>query len=337
MTQLILNDYGLKLAKNQERITVSKDGKILSDVPLRDIENVIIATQAASVTTSALAALLEAGVPVSFMDAGGRVYGKLISPNDFGDAALRALQYAASADGRGLALAKAFLCDKIANQAANLKYFAKSRAKTSPEAAALLRDKAAAVQSLVPEIQAVPGPALDKARGILLAAEGRAAAHYWDALKCILPPQLEFTARVRRGATDPVNSVLNYGYGILYARVWTCVLAAGLDPFHGFIHCYRENRPTLVFDFIEEFRQFVVDRPVFSWLIKGGKPECEPDGRLNKSARDRISGIVLKRLATPIEHDGRQTKVQDVIQSETYEIVRFLKHSGEHTPFIGMW
>ena len=106
MTQLILNDYGLKLAKNQERITVSKDGKILSDVPLRDIENVIIATQAASVTTSALAALLEAGVPVSFMDAGGRVYGKLISPNDFGDAALRALQYAASADGRGLALAK---------------------------------------------------------------------------------------------------------------------------------------------------------------------------------------------------------------------------------------
>lgn len=335
--QLILNDYGLRMGRTHQRITVTKDGKPVADAPIRDIEQVIIATDSASVTTAALAALLENGIPVTFVDHSGGVFGQLISPTDFGDAALRALQYAAAADGRGLALAKAFIRGKLANQALNLKYFAKSRARSNPDAAQTLNGAAQQIEAIIPEIQSIPGPGLDAARGSILAAEGRAAIHYWNALKTIVPPELEFTARVRRGATDPVNASLNYGYAMLYARVWSCVLAARLDPYAGFIHTYRKNKPTLVFDFIEEFRAFVVDRPLFSWFTKGGRPECDPDSRLSKATRDRISGLVLKRLATTIPYHGRDTKVQDIIQAEAWEIIRFLKQNEEHTPFIGTW
>ena len=46
---------------------------------------------------------------------------------------------------------------------------------------------------------------------------------------------------------------------------------AGLEPFAGFLHVDRSGKPSLVLDLMEEFRQPVVDRPIFSWLNKGGQ------------------------------------------------------------------
>jgi len=45
---------------------------------------------------------------------------------------------------------------------------------------------------------------------------------------------------------------------------------AGLEPFAGFLHVDRSGKPSLVLDLMEEFRQPVVDRAIFSWLNKGG-------------------------------------------------------------------
>ena len=46
---------------------------------------------------------------------------------------------------------------------------------------------------------------------------------------------------------------------------------AGLEPFAGFLHVERSGKPSLVLDLMEEFRQPVVDRPILSWLNKGGQ------------------------------------------------------------------
>ncbi len=45
--------------------------------------------------------------------------------------------------------------------------------------------------------------------------------------------------------------MLNYGYAILYARIWQALLAAHLNPFDSLIHTHREGKPTLVYDMIE--------------------------------------------------------------------------------------
>lgn len=51
-----------------------------------------------------------------------------------------------------------------------------------------------------------------------------------------------FPGRENRGAADPVNSLLNYGYGMLYQQVETALILAGLDPFGGFLHVDRSGR-----------------------------------------------------------------------------------------------
>src|SRR5438477_161295 len=75
--------------------------------------------------------------------------------------------------------------------------------------------------------------------------------------------------RETRGAVDPLNSALNYGYGVLYAQVEQALILAGLDPYAGFLHADRPGKPSLVLDLIEEVRQTVVDRTVIGLVNRG--------------------------------------------------------------------
>ena len=77
-----------------------------------------------------------------------------------------------------------------------------------------------------------------------MGTEGTAGRLYWEGVKEIISHRVEFLGREHRGAQDAVNSLLNYGYGILYSQVWGAVLNAGLEPFAGFLHVDRPgNRP----------------------------------------------------------------------------------------------
>lgn len=84
--------------------------------------------------------------------------------------------------------------------------------------------------------------------------EGRAAAKYWGSFAILIPDKLSFPGRHTRHATDPVNSAVNYVYGMLYGEVWRAVIRAGLDPYFGIIHGTGRDQGSLVFDLIEEYR-----------------------------------------------------------------------------------
>ena len=83
--------------------------------------------------------------------------------------------------------------------------------------------------------------------------------------------KVNFPGREHRDSTDPVNSLLNYGYGMLYRQVEGAVILAELDPFGGYLHVDRPGKLSLVYDFVEEFRQQVVDRVVVAMLNKGAE------------------------------------------------------------------
>lgn len=83
--------------------------------------------------------------------------------------------------------------------------------------------------------------------------EGAASKAYFAMLSAFLPEEYRFVKR-SRPATDRFNAMLNYCYGILYAKVEGALLRAGLDPYIGVFHRDEYNRPSLSFDVIERFR-----------------------------------------------------------------------------------
>ena len=107
------------------------------------------------------------------------------------------------------------------------------------------------------------------------ACEGQAGNLYWQMIRLLLADDVEFAGRERQGATDSVNSLLNYGDGMLYPRMHEALLLAGLHPGISFLHSFQDGKPTLTFDLIEEFRRQAVDRVVFGMITKGERLEMD--------------------------------------------------------------
>lgn len=72
-----------------------------------------------------------------------------------------------------------------------------------------------------------------------------------------------------RGALDPINVLLNYGYGYLLRRQIHEIVSAGLDPYNGFLHTTTRNAPALALDLMEQFRTPIVDSVVLTLLNNG--------------------------------------------------------------------
>ena len=86
-----------------------------------------------------------------------------------------------------------------------------------------------------------------------------AAAKYFPALTSILKDPMGFTNRNRQPPRDPVNSMLSFGYTLLFYNIFALAKSHGLHPYVGFFHEMRSGHPALVSDLIEEFRAPIVE------------------------------------------------------------------------------
>jgi len=69
-----------------------------------------------------------------------------------------------------------------------------------------------------------------------------------------------FATRTRHPPRDPINCLLSFIYALLRHNCVAALTSVGLDPFVGFLHADRPNRPSLALDLMEEFRPWVADR-----------------------------------------------------------------------------
>ncbi len=292
MNELIISDYGTYLGKHSERVSVrfrDKERK-KEEHALMDLDQIVIASRGVSVSSDLIEACTERGIEISFLSFNGKPYAKLNSPSLTATVISRREQLAAYHDVRGLEIAKRFAAGKLKNQVNLVRYFGKYRKKQSPKKYSELMERIAKIEAILSELSALETPAdtttpVDAMHSTLLNLEGRAGALYWECVQRLLPTG-RFTTRNHRGAVDDVNALLNYGYGMLYSHVWSVLSLAGLEPFAGFLHVDRPGKPSLVLDFIEEFRQSVVDRVVFAMINKRFNVEWEePDSDADAAAR----------------------------------------------------
>lgn len=93
-----------------------------------------------------------------------------------------------------------------------------------------------------------------------------------------------------RGATDPINAMLNYAYSIAESEAIFACLAHGLDPALGFQHGIQANRQSMALDLLEVARPYC-DRIVLNILSSPVNREWFYEIR---------HGIV--RLSAPLTH-----------------------------------
>ena len=338
VTDLIVEQYGAFISKHQGRLRVSVKGEKLAEAPLMHLQRVLISGRGVSLSSNVIAACCKEGIPIHFLDSRGKPYAGLYSAGLTGTVLSRREQMAAYLDHRGLEVGRALAWAKIANQAALLRYLAKYRKEVEPDQYAMLRENAERVLAHQGELMRIQGSQIDEVRGLILSAEGRAAHYYWDSLKEVLPQAYAWPGRKGRGAQDPINAALNYGYGILYAQVERAIILAGLDPYAGYVHADRPGKPSLVYDLIEPYRVPAVDRVVVALANRHVALRLDERHLLDEKTRHTLAERVLERLEKPERYEGKRVPLRVILQNQARHLTTYLR--GErpaYEPFVVKW
>lgn len=246
---LFIQGFGLFVSKTSRRLAIRKKGRLLGEYPLVNLEEIIITGQGIVLSTDLLAILCAAAIPVIFLDNLGRPYALIFGPQTESQLALRRAQLKLS-EPEALMLADALIKAKVRRQQKVLVIYGAASQKFSQWAARSYAFKN-----------------LDEAKGF----EAQAAALYWRAIKEILPEDFKFPGRRNQDADDLLNKLLNYGYGVLYSKIWALLVRIGFDPFAGVIHSPERRQMAFLFDAVEPYRP-LVDGAVLNYLLKIGQP-----------------------------------------------------------------
>jgi CRISPR-associated protein Cas1 len=311
-SQLFVSGFGLFIGKKSERVVVRQGKSVVAQVPLMRLQEIIVASRGVSFSSDLIQELCERGIRIACLTSGGKPFALITSPMLTATVETRRAQFAAYQNGRGAELCRWIVAGKLHNQEKLLRYFAKSRESERKNA---LEKGATALRRLRRAALAAEGKTPDEVRGEVMGLEGTGGRLYWQQIGNMLPDDLGFEGRSHQGAKDGVNAALNYGYGILTAHVWGAVMNAGLEPFAGFLHVDRSGKPSLVLDLMEEFRQPVVDRAIFSWLNKGGVLTLQK-GMLDAASKENVASRVLMRLVAAEQHRGKQHQVRSIVQMQ---------------------
>lgn len=332
--QIIVEGFGKSIAKRDNQIVIKENGKEIEYFLAKDI-NQILLTGKGSITFDALNLLSKYDVTCLSLDWKGHV-DYLLSPADKKNSIIKKEQYFALKDSRSGKLSKAFIEAKIKNQKATLGTMNKSRPEVN------LDESRIKLNENLKKVNELPNKPSEMIRGKLLGLEGNSSQEYWNGIKQAINEKWGFEKRSGRNAKDPINSMLNYGYGILQGEVWKNILIAGLDPYCGYLHTERYGRVSLVFDIMEEYRQQIVDKSVFG--IMNRNQLKKEDFKFEKGtilisdkARKLLISKILKKLNTKIQYQNKQLSYSKIILRQTQSLCQFLKGNEKYEGFSLRW
>ena len=336
--ELVVEGNGSFVGKHQGRLRVTRAQKLVAEVALIHLKRVIIVSTGVSLSSDVVRTCSEEGIPIHFLSSRGTAVASLYSAGLTGTVLTRRAQLQAYETQRGVQAAKAFVAGKLENQGNLLRYMAKYRKETNPEAYTQLMQAALIMQDHIHELEQIDAEKIEDVRERVLSVEGRAAQHYWGQVGSVIPAELNWPGRETHGATDAFNSALNYGYGVLYCQVEQALTLAGLDPYGGFLHGDRPGKPSLVLDCIEEFRQAVVDRTIIALVNKHVVIEQDEQHRLSEAIRLKIVEKIGERLDGSELYEKKRQALRFILQSQARHLALFLRGERDtYEPFVAGW
>lgn len=333
--EILVSTPGVYIGKTKKGITLKENGVLKSTTAVHNLQHITIMSSGVSISGNVIRYCAENKIPIDFIEFNGlpyaRLYAAVYPDAEIGNAQLHALE-----NGLAIDVIKRIIIGKLKNQLYLLKYYQKYRKTTDDDYVEVFEQRTLTIETAIEKIGTLEDKSLSDTRASLMGHEGIAAAAYWDMIVRLLNNYTIFTGRERQGAQDLVNSLLNYGYGILYSRIWQAVIAERLNPHISYLHVMVAGKPTLAFDLIEEFRQQVVDKVVFSLITKGEEMAIEK-GQLTHETRQRLIEKILERLNNKEKFRGRQMRMGEIIRFQAHAFVQHLQGIKTYKPYIGKW
>lgn len=326
MSTLCIEEQGAILARKDERFLVKVKGEVIADVPSFRLDQIIIMGNA-QVTPDAIKLIFKNNIDTVFMSVKGKLYGRLYNAG-LKNVEVRMLQYRKSLDDIfKVKLSGEFIKGKLTNFRNLILKYNRSKDENVSAACFKLRKMAQKTEDL-------------SSVASLLGVEGAGSAIYFQTFKNLLKQDLGFTKRQRRPPKDPVNSMLSFGYTLLYREFSILVNIAGADPYIGFLHSPENGRESLPLDLMEEFRS-LVDKIVLK--IVNRRMVNESDFTKNKDESVTMNkntiGILMNAFYNSLEKQyfyeelEENLTLRNIMLNQVRLLIRSLKEEKDYRFF----
>lgn len=339
MTAVYVKEQGAIVARRGERLVVKKEGDVLEEFPLSQVEQVVVMGNV-QMTTQIMATLAEREIDVVFLSSYGK-YRFRTEGEGSKHVALRQRQLRVMSDGRlALPVAQTIVDAKINNQRVILQRQA-SRITSSGQqnrgATVWPRDRGLFDRALdgMMQMQRASGQAGDL--NALRGYEGKAAVYYFAAIRSLLDQSWGFERREYHPPPDPFNALLSFAYSLLLKDVRAAVQMVGLDLYLGFFHEVSQGRPSLALDLMEEWRPLIADALALELVNRGA---LLPDDfvqtgqkqlpvKLSEAGVERVLQAYGSRLSGRLYHPlagpaGGETTVQQAVVLQVRRMARLI-------------
>lgn len=333
-SELVVSTPGTLIGYNGHGITVKKQGLTLFRAPVSTIKHITIMSEGVLLSSNLLNYTLKNKIPVDIFSSHGEHLGTFLNASSM---QCRLWEEQALTDRiRRNVLASEIIEGKVTNQLNLVKYYNKYHKVRGQEYDIYLEALEVQVKKCKAFIDKKSFEKEDFIEG-LMGHEAQVAIRYWEYIRFLLSDDgIQFERRIQQGANDLVNSMLNYGYAILYARVCQALLSAQLNPYDSVIHVRQSGKPTFSYDFIELFRAQAVDRVVISMLQKGEHAEVK-DGLLTEVTKKSLIQNLTERMYKREKYRGEDIPFETIIRRQAKEIADFFENNVRYKPYKAKW
>ena len=265
LNTLYLQEQGSILRKNNDRFSVEKEGRQINEISVRRVEQILVFGNI-SLTTPTMQYCMSCDIPIAFLSQHGSYFGRL-ETTTADNSALERFQYLRSLDEPfSLDIARRIVEAKIRNS----RTLIQKHRTMAWESYGDLKEKFDNTLSLMISLAEHTKSCANMEA--LREFEGKSASLYFELYGLLFKKELPFYCnafgRERRPPTDPVNSLLSFGYTMLHNNIFSLVRMKGMNPYIGFLHAEDKGNPALINDLIEEFRT-IIDSMTLHTLNKG--------------------------------------------------------------------
>jgi CRISPR-associated protein Cas1 len=315
---VIAQKQGIKIGVSGMSVKVTdKNGVKVQEIPITQMESLSV-LGAVQLSTQALQALADRGIPVAFLSGAGRLLA-LVEPHSPVSAVVRRAQVLKLEKPQAkLELAHALVGAKISNQR---RLLTRNHPAFSENLSAHMADEAE---------KSAKAESLDAVRG----HEGQAAAIYFKVFagmfKTPLAAKFDENGRKRRPPPDPLNACLSFAYAMLANECTAALRLAGLEPVIGAYHVARPGRPALALDLMEPFRPLIADSVVLSAFNRGELAE----GHFQQTS----AGCVLTDVGRRAFFAAYGRRLDDVVTHPVFEYrLSYRRMLVLHARMIAAW
>ena len=318
MKHLVVAQYGSFLGLSNHQLAVKHNGSVRR-FPLTRLSTVSIAKRGVSFSSDIIEEFSARGIKLLFLDFRGVAHAALLGQSQHGVVAIRIAQIHYQ-ERDTLPLAKQIVIGKIKNQRAVLNYLNKYHdSSIIKHAADILRDNAERTYD-------------SRNIEVLLGFEGSSANIYFNSLKQSRLFSSTFTKREGRGSTEINNVLLNFGYAILSSYILNAITNAGLEPYLGVLHSKRPGKMALVFDLMEEYRAWVVDRAVIKL-----RRQSEGQHAMSEKIKRELISDIQHTCAKKYIYRGKKHKLEHIMQRQVYKLCGHFYGDKQYKPYLFRW